>query len=221
MLPALFAKFSACINPIVYIMNHPKMKKEIFRRWLLVMSSWKTNGVVDASVCINDGTFAGGQAPDPWRRPRVFDSGSSSREESFKVGPSHVYRTEPPIPVAHSLEVSRHSLFSLPLRSKIQSKFVDGEDQSKSRKDVIEHAEACTSKVAPFTDPGAMSSAPISETSGSSRARKTPDSSRSPRLSIDTTNVLNEARVTESDSAGELELRVIMHNHCTSMEERF
>lgn len=33
MLPALFAKLSACVNPIVYTLSHPKIRKEILRRW--------------------------------------------------------------------------------------------------------------------------------------------------------------------------------------------
>lgn len=39
MLPALFAKLSACINPIVYTLSHPKIRKELFRRWYTFMSS--------------------------------------------------------------------------------------------------------------------------------------------------------------------------------------
>jgi r-opsin len=33
MLPALFAKLSACINPYLYALRHPKVQKEVVRRW--------------------------------------------------------------------------------------------------------------------------------------------------------------------------------------------
>lgn len=39
MAAALFAKCSAFFNPIVYTLSHPKIRKEIFRRWYNFMSS--------------------------------------------------------------------------------------------------------------------------------------------------------------------------------------
>lgn len=52
MIPALFAKFSACVNPIVYTLTHPKIKKEILRRWHCFMSSEASN---ENNVTINGG----------------------------------------------------------------------------------------------------------------------------------------------------------------------
>ena len=33
MFPALFAKLSACINPYLYALRHPKVQKELVSRW--------------------------------------------------------------------------------------------------------------------------------------------------------------------------------------------
>ncbi len=44
MIPALFAKMSACVNPIIYTLTHPKIKKEILRRWHCFISSRTLNG---------------------------------------------------------------------------------------------------------------------------------------------------------------------------------
>ncbi len=75
MFPALFAKFSACVNPILYTLTHPKIKKEILRRWYCFMSSGTSNG--------NDLTFHGGGVSagrqDPvWRENSNSDKGSVS-----------------------------------------------------------------------------------------------------------------------------------------------
>ena len=32
MIPALFAKSAACVDPFIYALNHPKIRKEIFNR---------------------------------------------------------------------------------------------------------------------------------------------------------------------------------------------
>lgn len=43
MLPALFAKTSACINPFVYSLTHPKIKKELLSRLRCFNTSVSTN----------------------------------------------------------------------------------------------------------------------------------------------------------------------------------
>jgi len=58
MIPALFAKSAACIDPFVYSLNHPKIKAELFSRFrrLFVSSPRDTNPFSESehmcSVCL-------------------------------------------------------------------------------------------------------------------------------------------------------------------------
>ena len=93
MLPALLAKFSACVNPIVYTLSHPKIKKEILRRWYCVMSSGQRNCAGEASadgICLSAG-----------RQGRVWRQGSASRSKSNtgSASPKENYKNRPNIVV--------------------------------------------------------------------------------------------------------------------------
>ncbi|KAI9549943.1 hypothetical protein GHT06_005213 [Daphnia sinensis] len=76
MLPALFAKCSACVNPIVYTLTHPKIKKEMLRRWYCLMASGAPNGNVDASA--NGGGLSTGRHGPVWRQNSTSDVESAS-----------------------------------------------------------------------------------------------------------------------------------------------
>lgn len=69
MLPALFAKCSACVNPIVYTLTHPKIKKEMLRRWYCVMAAGASNGNADASG--NGGGLSTGRHGPVWRQNSI------------------------------------------------------------------------------------------------------------------------------------------------------
>jgi hypothetical protein len=75
MFPALFAKFSACVNPIIYTLTHPKIKKEILRRWYCFMSSGTSNG---NDVTLNGGGISVGRQDPVWRQNSNSDKGSVS-----------------------------------------------------------------------------------------------------------------------------------------------
>ncbi|EFX70796.1 hypothetical protein DAPPUDRAFT_346935 [Daphnia pulex] len=75
MFPALFAKFSACVNPIIYTLTHPKIKKEILRRWYCFMSSGTSNG---NDVTLNGGGVSVGRQDPDWRQNSNSDKGSVS-----------------------------------------------------------------------------------------------------------------------------------------------
>jgi len=75
MFPALFAKFSACVNPIIYTLTHPKIKKEILRRWYCFMSSGTSNG---NDVTFNGGGVSAGRQDPVWRQNSNSDNVSVS-----------------------------------------------------------------------------------------------------------------------------------------------
>ncbi|XP_032796187.2 opsin-2 [Daphnia magna] len=84
MLPALFAKCSACVNPIVYTLTHPKIKKEMLRRWYCLMASAASNGIVDASA--NGGGLSTGRHGPVWRQNSNsdVDSPMATRRPSMR-----------------------------------------------------------------------------------------------------------------------------------------
>lgn len=103
MLPALFAKLSACVNPIVYTLSHPKIRKEIFRRWYCLMSSSGTTGLGDVSVYGGAGISPGRQRP-MWRQSSVSNSGSICPNGYVKRRSSTTNRTHPTVVVVHGIE---------------------------------------------------------------------------------------------------------------------
>ena len=51
LIPAMFAKISACINPFVYSLTHPKIKKELYLRLRCLNGSTSTiNSMTDSPI---------------------------------------------------------------------------------------------------------------------------------------------------------------------------
>lgn len=64
-IPALFAKTSACINPFVYSLTHPKIKKELVSRLRCLNSSVSTNNSMTDSPIVHfkSRSYSTNQAP--------------------------------------------------------------------------------------------------------------------------------------------------------------